>query len=163
PTVPPRRRVVYEQADRDARDLAARLVGLAAFGRGAVVAGLARTAFEPTFRGGTDAAYVLRVRRRTVDACGAGRQPRPGALCAAARRPEGSDRDGPSVPERRAGGPATCISPGLHRQRHAPHGPVDAAHPDRPGSHHQPGPLPERIRPSRAGPTAPTRGRAGWH
>src|SRR3989475_9518779 len=29
PTVPPRRRVVYEQADRDARDLAARLVGLA--------------------------------------------------------------------------------------------------------------------------------------
>src|SRR2546427_553547 len=38
---PPRRRIVYEQADRDARDLAARLVGLAALGRGAVVAGLA--------------------------------------------------------------------------------------------------------------------------
>jgi len=74
PTVPPRRRVVYEQADRDARDLAARLVGLAAFGRGAVVAGLARAAFEPAFRGGTEAAYVLRVRRRTADACAAARQ-----------------------------------------------------------------------------------------
>src|SRR5439155_1312586 len=36
--------------------------------------GIRHTCFEPTFRGGTDAAYVLRVRRRTVDACAAGRQ-----------------------------------------------------------------------------------------
>jgi hypothetical protein len=70
---PPRRRIVYEQADRDARDLAARLVGLAALGRGAVVAGLAPPAFETAFRGGAEAAYVLRVRRRTVDPCAAAR------------------------------------------------------------------------------------------
>src|SRR5207245_2537113 len=71
---PPRRRIVYEQADRDARDLAARLVGLAALGRGAVVAGLAPAAFEPAFRSGAEAAYVLRVRRRTVDPCAAARE-----------------------------------------------------------------------------------------
>src|SRR5213076_1842161 len=74
PRAPSRRRVVYEQADRDARDLAARLVGLATLGLGAVVAGLAAPAFEQAFRGATEAAYVLRVARRTVDACAAARQ-----------------------------------------------------------------------------------------
>ena len=74
PRAPPRRRIVYEQADRDARDLAARLVGLATLGRGAVVAGLAPSAFEPAFRAGAEAAYVLRIRRRTVDPCAAARE-----------------------------------------------------------------------------------------
>ena len=74
PRAPPRRRIVYEQADRDARDLAARLVGLAALGRGAVVAGLAPAALETAFRSGGEAAYVLRVRRRTVDPCAAARE-----------------------------------------------------------------------------------------
>src|SRR5207249_10497518 len=57
PRAPPRRRIVYEQADRDARDLAARLVGLATLGRGAVVAGLAPPALQPRVRAAADAAY----------------------------------------------------------------------------------------------------------
>jgi len=74
PRAPQRRRIVYEQTDRDARDLAARLVGLATLGRGAVVAGLAPVAFESAFRSGAEAAYVLRIRRRTVDPCAAARE-----------------------------------------------------------------------------------------
>ena len=74
PRAPQRRRIVYEQTDRDGRDLAARLVGLATLGRGAVVAGLAPVAFESAFRSGAEAAYVLRIRRRTVDPCAAARE-----------------------------------------------------------------------------------------
>jgi extracellular solute-binding protein (family 5) len=64
-----RRRVVYKQTDRSAADLAARLVGLGALGRGAVAAGVAPSAFESSLRAGTDLAYVLELRRRVYDAC----------------------------------------------------------------------------------------------
>jgi hypothetical protein len=64
-----RRRVVYNQADRSAADLAARLVGLGALGRGTVAAGVPAGAFESTLRAGSDAAYVLELRRRVYDAC----------------------------------------------------------------------------------------------
>src|SRR5207302_372781 len=151
---PSRRRIVYEQADRDARDLAARLVGLAALGRGAVVAGLAPAAFEPAFRSGAEAAYVLRVRRRTVDPCAAARGhgrpphhpvstarrvarggdprgPEPGQRRdrRSARRPEGRDRGGQPVPARRAARDRPRVSPGLRRQCHALHRLGDPANP----------------------------------
>jgi extracellular solute-binding protein (family 5) len=64
-----RRRVVYKQTDRSAADLAARLVGLGALGRGAVAAGVAPSAFESALRAGSDLAYVLELRRRVYDAC----------------------------------------------------------------------------------------------
>ena len=64
-----RRRIVYNQSDRSAADLAARLVGLGALGRGAVAAGVPASAFESSLRGGADAAYVLELRRRVYDAC----------------------------------------------------------------------------------------------
>jgi len=66
-----RRRVVYKQSDRSAADLAARLVGLGALGRGAVAAGVPASAFESSLRAGRDAAYVLELRRRVYDVCGA--------------------------------------------------------------------------------------------
>ena len=64
-----RRRVVYNQSDRSAADLAARLVGLGALGRGAVAAGVPASAFESSIRTGTDAAYVVELRRRVYDVC----------------------------------------------------------------------------------------------
>jgi len=64
-----RRRVVYKQSDRSAADLAARLVGLGALGRGAVAAGVPASAFESSLRAGTDAAYVVELRRRVYDVC----------------------------------------------------------------------------------------------
>jgi len=64
-----RRRVVYKQSDRSAADLAARLVGLGALGRGAVAAGVPASAFESSLRAGGDAAYVLELRRRVYDVC----------------------------------------------------------------------------------------------
>jgi len=68
-TAGPRRRIVYNQSDRSAADLAARLVGLGALGRGAAAAGVPASAFESSLRGGADAAYVLELRRRVYDAC----------------------------------------------------------------------------------------------
>jgi hypothetical protein len=64
-----RRRVVYNQTDRSAADLAARLVGLGVLGRGAVAAGLSPPAFEAALRAGGDAGYVLALRRRVYDFC----------------------------------------------------------------------------------------------
>ncbi len=64
-----RRRVVYKQSDRSAADLAARLVGLGALGRGAVAAGVPASAFESSLRTGADAAYVVELRRRVYDVC----------------------------------------------------------------------------------------------
>src|SRR5207247_8831291 len=64
-----RRRIVYNQSDRSAADVAARLVGLGALGRGAVAAGVPPAAFESSLRVGTDAAYVFEVRRRVYDVC----------------------------------------------------------------------------------------------
>ena len=68
-TAGPRRRIVYNQSDRSAADLAARLVGLGALGRGAAAAAVPASAFESSLRGGADAAYVLELRRRVYDAC----------------------------------------------------------------------------------------------
>jgi len=65
---------VYKQSDRSAADLAARLVGLGALGRGAVAAGVPATAFESALRTGADAAYVLELRRRVYDVCRAARE-----------------------------------------------------------------------------------------
>ena len=64
-----RHRIVYNQSDRSAADLAARLVGLGVLGRGAVAAGVPAAAFESSLRAGTDAAYVLELRRRVYDVC----------------------------------------------------------------------------------------------
>ena len=64
-----RRRIVYDQSDRSAADLAARLVGLGVLGRGAVTAGVPTSGFEPSLRAGTDAAYVLDLQRRVYDVC----------------------------------------------------------------------------------------------
>ena len=64
-----RHRVVYNQTDRSAADLAARLVALGVLGRGAVATGLAPTPFEAALRAGTEGAYVLRLRRRVFDFC----------------------------------------------------------------------------------------------
>jgi hypothetical protein len=64
-----RRRIVYSQGDRSAADLAARLVGLGALGKGAVAAAVPASAFESSLRSGTDAAYVLELRRRVYDVC----------------------------------------------------------------------------------------------
>ena len=69
-----RRRVVYKQSDRSAADLAARLVGLGALGRGAVAAGVPPAAFESALRAGGDAAYVLELPRRVYDPCRAARE-----------------------------------------------------------------------------------------
>jgi hypothetical protein len=60
---------VFKQSDRSAADLAARLVGLGALGRGAVAAGVPATAFESALRAGSDAAYVVELRRRIYDVC----------------------------------------------------------------------------------------------
>lgn len=64
-----RQRVVYDQTDRSAADLAARLVGLGALGRGTVAAGLSAAAFQAALRAGDDAWYVLDVPRRVYDGC----------------------------------------------------------------------------------------------
>lgn len=64
-----RRRIAYNQTDRSAADVAARLVGLGALGRGAVAAGVPGPAFESSLRAGGDAAYVLELPRRVYDAC----------------------------------------------------------------------------------------------
>ena len=64
-----RRRVVYNQADRSAADLAARLVGLGVLGRGTAAAGLPAATFEPALRAGGDAAYVVELHARVYDAC----------------------------------------------------------------------------------------------
>ena len=69
-----RRRIVYNQGDRSTADLAARLVGLGALGRGAVAASVPATAFESSLRAGTDAAYVVELRRRVYDVCRAARE-----------------------------------------------------------------------------------------
>lgn len=64
-----RQRVVYDQSDRSAADLAARLVGLGALGRGTVAAGLSAVAFRTALRAGGDTWYVLDVPRRVYDGC----------------------------------------------------------------------------------------------
>jgi len=64
-----RRRIVYNQADRSAADLAARLVGLGVLGRGTGAAGLSGTAFESALRAGGDAGYVLELHARVYDPC----------------------------------------------------------------------------------------------
>ena len=64
-----RQRVVYDQSDRSAADLAARLVGLGALGRGTVAAGLSAAAFRTALRAGGDTWYVLDVPRRVYDGC----------------------------------------------------------------------------------------------
>jgi hypothetical protein len=69
-----RQRVVYDQTDRSAADLAARLVGLGAAGPHAVAAGLAPGAFAAALETARDAAYVLALRRRVYDACRAARE-----------------------------------------------------------------------------------------
>jgi hypothetical protein len=69
-----RQRVVYDQTDRSAADLAARLVGLGAVGPHAVATGLAPSAFAATFETARDAAYVLALPRRVFDVCRAARE-----------------------------------------------------------------------------------------
>jgi hypothetical protein len=71
---PRRQRVVYDQTDRSAADLAARLVGLGAVGPHAVATGLAPSAFAATLETGRDAAYVLALPRRVFDVCRAARE-----------------------------------------------------------------------------------------
>jgi len=66
---PRRQRVVYDQSDRNAADLAARLVGLGALGNRSAATGLAPAAFAVALRAGGDAAYVLPLRRRVFDVC----------------------------------------------------------------------------------------------
>jgi hypothetical protein len=66
---PRRQRVVYDQSDRNAADLAARLVGLGALGNRAAATGLAPAAFVAALRAGGDAGYVLPLRRRVFDVC----------------------------------------------------------------------------------------------
>ncbi len=68
-SAPRRQRVVYDQADRNAADLAARLVGLGVLGNRAAATGLAPAAFAVALRAGGDAAYVLPIRRRVFDVC----------------------------------------------------------------------------------------------
>jgi hypothetical protein len=69
-----RHRVVYDQTDRSAADVAARLVGLGALGRGTVAAGLPAAAFAAALRAGGDAWYVLELPRRVYDPCRAALQ-----------------------------------------------------------------------------------------
>jgi len=69
PSSPRRQRVVYDQSDRNAADLAARLVGLGALGKRSAATGLAPAAFAAALRAGGDAAYVLPLRRRVFDVC----------------------------------------------------------------------------------------------
>ena len=64
-----RHRIVYNQSDRSAADLAARLVGLGVLGKGAVAAGVPASAFAASLRAGSDAAYVLELRRQVYDVC----------------------------------------------------------------------------------------------
>src|SRR5216117_3421399 len=64
-----RHRIVYNQSDRSAADLAARLVGLGVLGRGAVAAGVPASAFAASLRAGSDAAYVVELRRQVYDVC----------------------------------------------------------------------------------------------
>jgi hypothetical protein len=80
---PARRRVVYSQADRDASDLAARLVGLGVLGAGAFATGLPPGAFELALQAGTEAAYVLPLRRRVFDSCRAALELPPWSLSGA--------------------------------------------------------------------------------
>jgi len=68
-SAPRRQRVVYDQSDRNAADLAARLVGLGALGNRSAATGLAPALFAAALRAGGDAAYVLPVRRRVFDVC----------------------------------------------------------------------------------------------
>src|SRR5712692_1698090 len=69
-----RQRVVYDQTDRSAADLAARLVGLGAVGSHAVATGLAPGAFVAALETGRDAAYILALPRRVFDGCRAARE-----------------------------------------------------------------------------------------
>ncbi|HEV2749321.1 MAG TPA: ABC transporter substrate-binding protein [Gemmatimonadales bacterium] len=64
-----RRRIVYNQADRSAADIAARLVGLGVLGRGTAAVGLPAAAFGTALRTGGDAAYVVELHARVYDAC----------------------------------------------------------------------------------------------
>ncbi len=64
-----RQRVVYDQADRNAADLAARIVGLGVLGNHGLASGLAPAAFAAALRSGGDAAYVLAIRRHVFDVC----------------------------------------------------------------------------------------------
>ncbi len=64
-----RHRIVYDQTDRSAADVAARLVGLGVLGRGTVAAGLPAPAFAAALRVGGDAWYVLELPRRVYDVC----------------------------------------------------------------------------------------------
>ena len=64
-----RRRIVYNQTDRSAADLAARLVGLGVLGRGTAAAGLPTAAFASALRAGGDAGYVLELDAHAYDVC----------------------------------------------------------------------------------------------
>ena len=68
-SAPRRQRVVYDQSDRNAADLAARLVGLGTLGNRSAATGLAPAVFAAALRAGGDAAYVLPLRRRVFDVC----------------------------------------------------------------------------------------------
>src|SRR5438105_8359080 len=68
-SAPRRQHVVYDQADRNAADLAARLVGLGALGNRAAATGLATAAFTAALRAGGHAAYGVPLRRRVFDVC----------------------------------------------------------------------------------------------
>ncbi|HYL20718.1 MAG TPA: ABC transporter substrate-binding protein [Gemmatimonadales bacterium] len=64
-----RRRILYNQADRSAADLAARLVGLGVLGRGTAAAGVPTAAFASALRAGGDAGYVLELDAHVYDVC----------------------------------------------------------------------------------------------
>jgi Bacterial extracellular solute-binding proteins, family 5 Middle len=81
PTVPDtlgagrrRHRIAYDQSDRSAADLAARLVGLGVLGRGTVAASIPPAAFPAALRAGGDAWYVVELPRRVYDVCRAALQ-----------------------------------------------------------------------------------------
>jgi hypothetical protein len=69
-----RQRLVYDQTDRSAADVAARLVGLGVLGRGTVAAGLPAAGFAAALQAGADAWYVLDLPRRVYGNCRAARE-----------------------------------------------------------------------------------------
>src|SRR2546428_9821016 len=102
--------MVYNQSDRSAADVAARLVGLGALGRGAVAAGVPPAAFESSLRAGGGAADGLELPRKGYDARrAAGDLPSWGAAGAGAAPPP---RAGPA--RRARGGPPPPPHPGRH-------------------------------------------------
>src|SRR5438477_174453 len=124
---PSRRRIVYEQADRDAlpRPHPHRARAHRALPPRRVRAARARGHGRPPHHPVSTARRVARG--------GDPRGPEPGQRRdrRSARRPEGRDRGGQPVPARRAARDRPRVSPGLRRQCHALHRPGDAANPGR--------------------------------